>query len=580
LSISKAREIIEKPGCGITVGVLMIFAMITGIFQCNAGGNRQATDAEKAKMPAIAQIGSSSFDAQAINAAYTATEKNITSNGSTIDGPFIPQILASVLGEKVRQIATVEIGRKYGVEVTNETAVSNFQKTLDEQVIQMRGQLIAMGKLKADADDKAFQEAFKKEAQGRNLDEVLQAAKDNFAKSLDDPGTRAEAVASLVEKQVQDKIMETLKVEDADLKRYRDTVEVKRIATSEKAEADAAMKLVKSSSFEAAMDKFTMDGAPEGKKKSDQTQPISYSEIMKTPGMVALKTLKVGQTSEILEIDGAFIIYKVVKVTPGAIKDFAKEKSQLLLEAKQQISGRQVFEEIQDLRKTVKWSDPGYEALYKLFNAASKKERDTMVQELINAGPPSGENEDSNRLMTFARFSAASQYFAKLPKDQLAKELDKKLAIYTEFLNYTESSQLRVEMAKDLIGRKDASAAEQLLAGANANTSYEAGNLQVWSDVQAALVSLKTAKLGKPEDIKAIEERQTAWKSEKSEYDKAKAAEAARVAAEQKKFEEEQKKAAEAAEKEEAAKKAAGADKKTDTKPTAPSSKDILKGGN
>ncbi|MBL8047107.1 MAG: hypothetical protein JNJ45_00345 [Chthonomonas sp.] len=568
MSISQVKKLSEHKGCSWTIGVLMILALGTSMFQCQGNSTGGGADQASKEIP-LGMVGSTPILLSQVSDRVRAIEEQ--QPNQSLAAEIVPDVYGNMLFNSVEAAYALETVKRAGFKPTDEEIINQFNASINSQLEQMRMQMIIQKKLKSDATDQDFAAAFEKEAK-RPLEQARKEALDGFRKALADPTKREAIIAEGSLSLYGEKLKDELTFDDADLKVSRDILMVKRIYSKDPAKIESAQKDLKAGqSFEDVMEKYSEDMPEEGKRLRDSTQNLPVGMVLGT-AKAELKSAKQSSTVGPLPTEEGQAIYFIVKRTVNPIKEFDKIKASVRDEVVGQAASTIRTEKIAAVRKEgVTWKSDGAKNLFTVYSDNFDPKNPAMITkyEGILESPLSGESEADRRLTIFSRQIALQRLMKAWTQEQKTKNIERILATTEEYLGTTESVGLRLELTKNLIAAKRPEAAGQLVKAIQANSGFEPVNEANFGNLGATLLSLKNAKLGTPEEIKAAEDLLKQWRQDKLATDK----ERAEIKKQGEKIAEDERKAAEAEKKAaEAEKKAADA---TKAKDKAPSSKDL-----
>lgn len=535
MSITKTRTFIEKSGCGWVTGIAIILVLVGGMFyQCN-NSQQQANQGQgkgQDSTPTVASVGGLNITSGMVQAAFDQRQQQV--------GAPTPESELAAYGQAIFQWVDqglrLEALRANGFNPTNEEVLKLAEPSIDMNFFLVKFQMEQSGQLKQNSTQAEFDELLKKNT-GKDQATLKKEEVDQIKANLADPKRRGAVLASVANELLREKLTAKVQVTDEEIKKSFDTYTFKRIrvgtgadATKKLEEAQSALK--SGMTFEAAMDKYSIESAEHGKKKSESTANLPYSSLMSTPYYEPLLKLKEGDVSEPIEEPGVGpTIYKLIGIKSDPPKDWEKTKEETRKQLASQKASVMAQEEVDKVRDTAKidWQSPGFKVLYeytKIINdpeLSKQANADAKIMRGIidEASKVTGADSIGTRVATLTKFGAFNQiWLAAKPADRTALE-DERLAILGETINVIESPDVRLDMADILVNKKDGKGAiQQLTAAANGNITTDALGQSRYSRIYSILEKVRRDKLASEEEIKAVEDIQKSWQERSLEQAK------------------------------------------------------------
>ncbi|MCW5941756.1 MAG: SurA N-terminal domain-containing protein [Fimbriimonadaceae bacterium] len=529
----------EKSGCGLAVGGALAVVMAMGIFnasQCNRGGkNPDAVDT------VVATVGEVSIDARQVAELVENQQRQF---GASMELP--PFLEVSLLGGALQQLIDgglqVELAKQKGIALTDDAIVAFYNGQIDDLVKSERERLVKAGKIKADATDAQYTEALKKDQPGfTSFEDLRKRNEDLIRQTLADPTKRTSAVLQTAQAMIAAAETKRLNLTEEEVLKDYDEFTLKRVYLSEasnkgkdlKAEAEKILAEIKGgTTFEQAMDKYSND-APTTPKERVSKNELKYGTAMLLgdPRLVPLAALKKGDVSGVLDEFGGVAIYKVVDVKRQLPKDWDKNKTQLIQQAKQSRVIREVQKAIEEMRKQdrVVWKSAGYKVVFDFQrlssdpsvagDAAKLKERQKELladAETAIEKDPVGSN--AAKLVRFVMFeSEYAQATAEEKKALSAKRIEYAKAIP----QYDDKPGLQLQVVDMYVDAGDKeNAGQTLLEAARANMDTSDLGKSNHGAMLTKLAQLREKKQIDEETAKLVDEQLERWVTDKAAAEK------------------------------------------------------------
>lgn len=582
MSITQARTLIEKTGCGtwllLAVAITMVFGYSST--QCSRARNEEELMKQKQgskQGEAIASLGTSSIFAESIEQAFAAQKDQFNQMQNQQGGqaePIAPGIEASAYAQAlvatVTQAVVSEVAKENGVTIADDAVRANLDKSMKEQLDRIKAQFISDKKLKTGASEAEFDAILQKEM-GVSLAKVNERVEQILA----DPMQKSKAISEMLQKNLLDHFKSTINPTEDEVKLSAASMTVHRIFVSkaDRNKLDEALEAIKKGmSFEDAVNKFSQDPKFGEGKITDNPRPFMMSQALGEPGLADMKNAKIGYVSKVCEEPDGYSVYKVLtmsndpkeyeknkaKLREGLVGQLANAKYSAAVKAKQDKGG-------------ISWKSTGFKALYDVGMALAKADNNSKVfDEVLNMNTANTADMYGQRAMAYAKYFAMSQVWNKLDDAGKTKRAPQKIEVLQSMLQVFDSPDLRLDMAECFLRLKDKAVVEQILLAANNNMSYLGANGKLNFDkVTETLAKAKTAGLVDAKAEGEILKAQGQWKTEYKRVQEEIAKQKAEEEKMRKQAEEESKKAEEEAKKKaETEKKSGGASTATPgTKP-------------
>jgi hypothetical protein len=540
LSIVTVRKIIEKPGCYIPASIVMIVGIAGGLFVGSQGGGQVPAEAG----PIVASVGS--YKLSSVTLESVAADQMRQLGGAVTS--LTPELEARFLADTVRQLIeqgyVLELARQKKVDLSDGKVIEAIGSGFDEQLQMERRRLEETGVLKKGASDSEFLAELKKQQPGFDPEKEKARQIDLAKQALADPNRRPQVLAYVAGQELQKALAAAYNPTEEELKSYFTSYTVKRIlvnpqsagsSTPKEVAEKARKEIVGGMAFETAMERYSGETPPPGKKIGETTLVVSGRQIVSDPQYAGIPSLKAGEVSPVVESAGNAILYKLVSSKSELPKDFADKKDEYRREYQQSASSAAFRRELEALKATtpIQWESKGYEALYLWLQEADAglnlagdalKKRKEKLREIADQAKAAMESDlAGRRAAILAHFAAISQIYNESNPDEKKALADQRLEAISYLLEITENPTLRLEMVDLLAAKKDPAAGEELVRVAESNFDPTAAGQVIYSGVDAKTTVLEKAKLLTPEQSKRIQAAQAAWRAAKKEHDAAEA---------------------------------------------------------
>lgn len=582
MSIIQVRNFLEKSGCGLIVAVGMGIVFAVGIIGTSCSRMQRANQDEPTQEIYVAKVGSTTISILELDQSLQARQSQMIQQMSQMGQfeTFTPEEEASQLAQAIYQAVDdalmAEIAKGQGVKVDDAKVKEIATTEIDRSIQALRQSYVEQGKIKADATQAQFEEAFKKESKS-DIKLLRDRQLDQVTSGLADPKRRPQIIKDFTRIAVLEKFASAIPLSDDDLKRSRDILTVKRVfvpnsdsnakATIEKAQAE----LKSGKAFEDVVATYSKDLPEPNKTLKESVQSLPMNSVLADPKLSPVKALKPGETSGVLELSNGYAIYKLVKVQSNAPADFDKKKAELRSQIAPGLAFQKLQSEIQKLRQEGKitWQSKGFELLYEVASVmmdpttlAGRSPINQYEDILKRSQAAIDEDIVGRRAAIYAAYIASNAVWRSYDEAKKKANLEDRRRVIEQLLSITESPEVRLEFANALIDQRDKAAVEQLTLAASGNNFYGPLGQKYHADIDAALARLRKASLIDEADAQKIVAEQQRWIQEKRAEEQQKAEDRKREEEERKKAEAEMKAEEERAKAEEAKAKAEEAKQK------------------
>lgn len=568
MSITSARNFIEKSGCGVITAVLLaaIMGMSLASGQCNRAQQAEPTD--QSQGPVVVKVGEMSITAGALDAIaqddLRRREEQMAAQfqGKAFDGFNSlqkAQFFRDAMGTTIDGAVTIQMAKDKGIQLEDSALLDKFMGEVTSQISQLRNQLTQSGQLPANATEEQYLAKFKELTGGKTPEELVSYNRTRLAEQLKDPILSIPLKGQGAQMLWLDKEEASTKVSDAELDTIFDTVQLKSIVLNQAPrqnrtpDAEKILAEIKSGkiSFEDAMDKYSEKPLPKDKKKhSETTDMLAWQFLLTDPNYGVVKNLKPGEVSGVIKgVDGPIIYKMISKKSDNEPKDFATNKEFYRTNHIKFLANVKFYRELKDARdKMAKFSDEGVHALYRVYIL----ERDpNLEQDFLAIVEDAAKIPESNRSATIARLLAGNHVWRSLQGSAKTKFEDTNYipAVVNFLAVFGPNPNLNITLVNFYAARKDAKAGEQLLAASIANSSLSDAGKAMHDQIQTKLKELQAAGVIKSDVAAQITANLAKWSNDQKAADEAAAARAAQDAQDRARSEAAMKKEKEAASK-------------------------------
>ncbi len=557
MSIVQIQELFQKKGCQVVLGIVALFVMVGLLVTGQCAGMNNA--AQGPDTESIVTVDGNRLTYREFQTLVDRQTEQYTQqfNAQLPQSLFLtqrPQILTGA----VRLLAFQSMAKAKGVKVDEASVTAFLEMELDRQINLEKATLVKEGKIKSDADQAAFEKAFKDkftrtpaEIKTEQVNQIKEQFKTNAT----------EAIRSQTPLMLMNQVTAGIKISDEELKASFDNFTVEAMAFSKPdMPEDEREKKAEEAKTALASGKAWADVAKQ-MAITPETSTFTRSEIEAQENVKSLLDLKAGQVSDVLMTPNGPTIYRVTKIEPKLPSDFDANKESLRRTLAQGRAADQLKKEADALIASdkVKWNDKGFKLMFDLGMAledpkmqASAAERKSRMQAIESeAVTLANSTEPGSGFAPQVRLIAQQVYWNDLTDQEKSTMRKDRIEALEDFFTYSEDSAFRLELY-DLYmaeGDKD-NAAQQLAAAVDSGIGYDQMGQQQISEIRGKLFEAESNKRLEPEQLDAVKKALNTWAANKADYDKEQTAIAeeqakidAEMEAERKKMEEEDKKA-------------------------------------
>lgn len=535
MSISAFQESFVKGGCGKAVILTCAGIFFVGMFY-NCGRSSAYNNGPKpgeGPLPAVT-VGGIPVPADMIEKLASDLTTQETQSHITPDGSIPPPTLALQVGVSaqavqtaVEQAATIALASKNGVKFTQAEVDPLIEKELAQEAETLKQQFIAAKKIPATATAQDLDAELVKE-QKPTIADSIKGAKEKIAEKL-----KKKDYASLAAPLLMAKLTAANQVSDAEFKSAFQTYDVKRILVKDAGADSAAVRAQRAAaeikggqSFEKVAEKYTADPATKpGKKPGDAIMHIPGRMATPKSGFAVIVGKPVGTITDPTVGSEGICIFKIVAIKDETPKDFAAKSAQYREVLGRQKASQELRTQMDDLMKSslVKWTSPGYHALYDYTQAALNPADSAKMRAVVDEAKAAITNNKGYdaRAASFARYAAFSAlYSAAGPKKDTLR--DERIEVLIQVLESAEDVATRLELVDLYESKKDAAnAVIQLVAAAKANSAtFDISGEKNYRDIAGKSAELVSKGLVKDVDVKDVQTALASWKDGKADSDK------------------------------------------------------------
>lgn len=500
---------------------MLIVVLVGGMVftQCNQGQNQDLGQRET-QVIALGTVGG-----QVVSLNDVLQGADMMLQGAPMDQGFSPDMLVQAYQAGLLQAANksvvMDLAKKKGIKITPEEVQQSMAKKVDSQiegqVVSFRSQMISAKQLKVNATDEEFAKEFKKQT-GQELDAAKQRMREQLEAQNKLPEAAANEELSLIYTRLQEAYEASISLSDEEYFKQETKYVTKRIFIAgmtkdfkpvenvwEKISA-AKQAVSGGMSFDAAMEKYSEDPAPQGKKKSDSTVNLTLWNMTYDEAYAGVSDLKAGQVSQIVSLADGAAVFRIQEIKPYAKPaDWDKQKTALIDARKKEMASKQLNTDMRAMLKpgAPKWESPSAELMVDgvlgLITPEfryDKKARSAKLKELFERakGLDLTKEPADPKLVVAARYGIFKQYYDSLTPAEQKAMVETRIEELQNVLSQANHSPTRMELAQLLLDKKDLKGAgEQLVEAANFLGGSSPSAIDQYNDYQAFLKKLEAA---------------------------------------------------------------------------------------
>lgn len=542
MSISRFQEKLFGKGCGsaILIGCAVVFGAYAFQYWGKAGQMNDPNGSRQTSKLVLNVAGQPVY-ADGVDLEVTAKRNQMVQMGMPMDSvnPQLEvQIYEEAIRTKISQAAVIAIGAKNGIKISDDqvkkTALDTLAKSVQSQLDQVKMQAIQAGQLKPTATPSEFDEYLKK-SQGQSGAQMLLATTTKFEEAFKDPQRQASVRSDIAPIAIESELESKTPVSDEIVNQYFTKNVFKRIvlknadgpsAPASQQIATIKDELAKGTSFETLIDRYTTETPKPGQKLSAVTTTMAGRDIMSSEIYGPLKALRAGQVSDPIKEAVGTCIYKLISTSDDKPKDFSTQKLKYTQEVKQALARAMISSGIKTVMKTqLQWKSKGYQVVFDLSeidsdSSLSSTERDAAYQKIADAAKAALASNDGYDLRPaqLVQFVAFDHVWNAAGTDK-AKLKAQRIQVLSEFLQNSESFDVRKELVTLLAAAKDPLVFDNLMQLARSNNNFDAIGQSHFGDVAGLLLQMKSAGLLTADQVASVEQEQARWQKDKLAYD-------------------------------------------------------------
>lgn len=528
----------------VGIGAVMLAGSFTTCSSADGLRNGQASAPEGG---ALATVGDTSVSARAVETAVEASFKEAAAKnpGREIGVADRAYATAGVLQTELRRAATLAVARREGADLSDEGLRAAFLAGIDRQIEGIRLQGEMSKALKPGASVKEF-DAYLKKTVGRTSGEIKTLTTARVAQDLKNPAAKEALLREVAPELLAQTLAKKSPVTLDELKRTYETITVKRIVLSQQGGAERAREnLVKvqadlksGTSFEDSMNRYSTEPPLPKKTVSENILTVTGEQTTTEPTYAPIARLKDGGVAtEAVETPEGLVLYKAISRKTNLPANFAANQAKLTEEYAKRKAARRADELVKAEVEggKVKWTDAGAQTILAAAEAAGMPDpaaRKAALEKLLPAAKTAAAKGEGYGPLAY--WLVVDGLLSIPGADKKALNVDR-IASLEKVVQTFDDVALRLQLVDAALEAKDGEkAAENLVAAAQANSTFDALGQSRFSDISARKIRLKAAGFLPAAAEKAVDDEQARWRAER-EADAKDRAEQARLDAEARK---------------------------------------------
>lgn len=520
----------EKSGCGLIVAIALGAVMIVGIVAIGGGGGARRQGDLDGRQLVLAEVGQQRVMADQLESVVQAQVRSIGAAETGISPDLMGQVYARAAWDLMQGAAALHLAAASGTPVTDDVIVKQQMELVEQQIQLQRQTLVLSNKLKADATEQEFQEAFR-ESTGQTIAQVRQNFESQIREAIKDETARQRLAAASAVQALTATAAQQNRPTDAQLREGFRTWTVRRVLfdpmTGRHADPKGELEKIREEivggrmTFAEAMEKHSDDRPQPGKRKSEATVEVPKWLIDLVPEMAPLAELEKDAISGVLRTPEGYAIMQVVSVEDKVPQDFAENVESYRTSAAQRTAQRRVQDRIRDtIRQSAKWTEPAFEILYRYADGIAnapigEQERQAAIETLladIKTELESGSGF-AQRTLSLLQFTVFKEKYDKMTAEQQAEVRQQYIEVISLALDSTEDFGTRLLLASLYEKEGDfAAAADQVTMAIASNTNYDEFGLSRYREARA--VELRLLPKLDERSKESIEEAFRRWRAD------------------------------------------------------------------
>ncbi|MFQ3586646.1 MAG: peptidylprolyl isomerase [Fimbriimonadaceae bacterium] len=497
----------EKSGCGLIVAIALGAVMVVGIFAFGGGGVRRQDDLDGRRL-VLAEIGQQKVFASQLDNVVQAQMQSIGAAQTGISPDLMGQVYARASWDIMQGAAAIHLAATSGTPVTDDMIVKQQMDLVEQQIEMQRQTLVLTERLKADATEQEFQEAFR-ESTGQTLAQVRQSVETQVREVIKDETARQRLAAAAATQALTAAAAQQNRPTDAQLREGFRTWTVRRVLldpmTGLHADPQGELEKIREEivggrmTFAQAMEKHSDDRPQPGKRKSESTVDVPKWLIDLVPDMAPIAELEKDDISGVVRTPEGFAIMQVVSVEDKIPADFNENVETYRNSAAQRMAQRRVQDRVRDaIRQSAKWNEPAFEILYRYADTvanppAREDDRKAATEALLADIKTQLESGGgfAQRVLSLLQFTVFKEKYDKMTAEQQAEVRQQYIEVISRALDSTEDFGTRLLLASLFEKEEDyASAADQVTMAIASNTNYDEFGLSRYNEARAVELRL------------------------------------------------------------------------------------------
>ena len=538
LSISKLRDMFDKKGCQLLMGLIAVLTLggmlYSGTCQGMFRGNEGAQNTEGSQ--AVATVAGQAITGQEIDAlvAQARRQQQLPSNDPQAEFGFY----AGAIDQAISQKALGILAKEKGVVISNESVTSFLEKQKPAMVESQKQSLLQSGKLKPNFTQAEFDKAFKDANGGKTVDQSFAEQLKSIIDQLKDPAKASEITPRLQVAMMTAEYASKVNATIDQLKDSYTSYQVLQLAVNDPAKKPEENKVAAEKALAEikAGAKFENEIKKYNKNASTTPFPILKKSVETDLDKAFLKSMKPGEVSGVQTENGTPTLYKLVEIKQDLPPDFEKSKDSLLQSYKEREAQAKLSEELKAITegKDVVYGEPLFAVVHDIAQGivdaqkkgivATSKSMKELTEKISKIEPKSAL---AMRLKPLARYVSFEMYFSGLVADDKKQAREARTEVLQEALENVESTRVRLDLYENFVELgKFEDAGQALVETAKNNTGFDPMSIVASGDIESKIAAAEKA--GKvPKDMIELAKKEIQrWKDERAAEEKQREADA------------------------------------------------------